>query len=40
MNALVVADLQMHFPLRSIVPWRAPRVVRAVDGVSLRVAAG
>ena len=40
MDALVVDDLQMHFPLRSIVPWRAPRVVRAVDGVSLRVAAG
>ena len=40
MNALVVDDLQMHFPFRSIVPWRAPRVVRAVDGVSLRVAAG
>ena len=40
MNALVVDDLQMHFPLRSIVPWRAPRVVRAVDGVSLCVAAG
>jgi len=39
-NALVVDDLQMHFPFRSIVPWRAPRVVRAVDGVSLRVAAG
>jgi oligopeptide/dipeptide ABC transporter ATP-binding protein len=39
-NALVVDDLRMHFPLRSIVPWRAPRVVRAVDGVSLRVAAG
>ena len=39
-NALVVDDLEMHFPLRSIVPWRAPRVVRAVDGVSLRVAAG
>jgi len=39
-NALVVDDLQMHFPLRSIVPWRAPRVVRAVDGVSLRVVAG
>jgi len=39
-NALVVADLQMHFPLRSIVPWRTSRVVRAVDGVSLRVAAG
>jgi oligopeptide/dipeptide ABC transporter ATP-binding protein len=30
----------MHFPLRSIIPWRVPRVVRAVDGVSLRVAAG
>ena len=40
MHALVVDDLQVHFPLRSIVPWRAPRVVRAVDGVSLRVAAG
>jgi oligopeptide/dipeptide ABC transporter ATP-binding protein len=39
-NALVVDDLQMHFPLRSIVPWRTSRVVRAVDGVSLRVAAG
>jgi oligopeptide/dipeptide ABC transporter ATP-binding protein len=39
-DALVVDDLQMHFPLRSIIPWRAPRVVRAVDGVSLRVAAG
>jgi oligopeptide/dipeptide ABC transporter ATP-binding protein len=39
-NALVVDDLQMHFPLRSIVPWRTPRVVRAVDGVTLRVAAG
>ena len=40
MDALVVDDLQMHFPLRSIMPWRVPRVVRAVDGVSLRVAAG
>ena len=40
MDVLVVDDLQMHFPLRSIIPWRAPRVVRAVDGVSLRVAAG
>ena len=40
MDALVVDDLQMHFPLRSIIPWRVPRVVRAVDGVSLRVAAG
>ena len=40
MDALVVDDLQMHFPLRSIIPWRAPRVVRAVDGVSLRVGAG
>ena len=40
MDALVVDDLHMHFPLRSIIPWRAPRVVRAVDGVSLRVAAG
>jgi oligopeptide/dipeptide ABC transporter ATP-binding protein len=39
-DVLVVDDLQMHFPLRSIIPWRAPRVVRAVDGVSLRVAAG
>ena len=40
MDVLVVDDLQMHFPLRSIIPWRAPRVVRAVDGVSIRVAAG
>ena len=40
MEGLVVDDLQMHFPLRSIIPWRAPRVVRAVDGVSLRVDAG
>ncbi len=40
MDALVVDDLQMHFPLRSIIPWRVPRVVRAVDGVSLRVGAG
>jgi oligopeptide/dipeptide ABC transporter ATP-binding protein len=39
-DALVVDDLQMDFPLRSIIPWRVPRVVRAVDGVSLRVAAG
>jgi oligopeptide/dipeptide ABC transporter ATP-binding protein len=39
-DALVVDDLQMHFPLRSIIPWRVPRVVRAVDGVSLRVGAG
>jgi oligopeptide/dipeptide ABC transporter ATP-binding protein len=39
-DVLVVDDLQMHFPLRSIIPWRAPRVVRAVDGVSIRVAAG
>jgi len=38
-DVLVVDDLQMHFPLRSIIPWRAPRVVRAFDGVSLRVAA-
>ena len=40
MEGLVVDDLQMHFPLRSIIPWRAPRVVRAVDGVSLRVDVG
>jgi len=39
-DALVIDDLQMHFPLRSIVPWREPRRVRAVDGVSLRVGAG
>jgi oligopeptide/dipeptide ABC transporter ATP-binding protein len=39
-DALVVDALRMHFPLRSLVPWREPRVVRAVDGVSLRVAAG
>ena len=30
----------MHFPLRSLIPWRAPRLVHAVDGVSLHVDAG
>jgi oligopeptide/dipeptide ABC transporter ATP-binding protein len=39
-DALVVEELRMHFPLRARAPWRRPRVVRAVDGVSLRVAAG
>jgi oligopeptide/dipeptide ABC transporter ATP-binding protein len=40
-SALLNVDrLQMHFPLRTIVPWRATRAVRAVDGVSLEIAAG
>ena len=30
----------MHFPLRSLLPWRAPRFVHAVDGVSLEIGAG
>jgi oligopeptide/dipeptide ABC transporter ATP-binding protein len=37
---LAIERLTMHFPLRSILPWRAPRVVRAVDGVTLDIAAG
>jgi peptide/nickel transport system ATP-binding protein len=37
---LAIERLQMHFALRSLIPWRAPRLVRAVDGVSLQVAAG
>ena len=37
---LTIERLEMHFPLRSIIPWRAARVVRAVDGVSLEIAAG
>jgi oligopeptide/dipeptide ABC transporter ATP-binding protein len=37
---LAIERLEMHFPLRSIIPWRAARVVRAVDGVSLEIAAG
>ena len=37
---LAIEDLQMHFPLRALLPWRAPRVVHAVDGVSLRIAPG
>ncbi len=41
MSALLAIErLEMHFPLRSIIPWRAARVVRAVDGVSLEIAAG
>ena len=41
MSALLAIErLEMHFPLRSIIPWRATRVVRAVDGVSLEIAAG
>ena len=41
MSALLTIErLEMHFPLRSIIPWRAARVVRAVDGVSLEIAAG
>jgi oligopeptide/dipeptide ABC transporter ATP-binding protein len=37
---LAIERLQMHFALRSLIPWRAPRLVRAVDGVSLHIAAG
>jgi oligopeptide/dipeptide ABC transporter ATP-binding protein len=37
---LTIERLEMHFPLRSIIPWRAARVVHAVDGVSLEIAAG
>ena len=37
---LTIERLEMHFPLRSMIPWRATRVVRAVDGVSLEIAAG
>jgi oligopeptide/dipeptide ABC transporter ATP-binding protein len=37
---LAIERLEMHFPLRSIIPWRDARVVRAVDGVSLTIAAG
>jgi oligopeptide/dipeptide ABC transporter ATP-binding protein len=37
---LSIERLQMHFPLRSLIPWRAPRLVHAVDGVSLHVDAG
>ena len=41
MSALLTIErLEMHFPLRSMIPWRATRVVRAVDGVSLEIAAG
>jgi oligopeptide/dipeptide ABC transporter ATP-binding protein len=39
-SLLSIEELQMHFPLHSLIPWRAPRVVHAVDGVSLRIAAG
>jgi peptide/nickel transport system ATP-binding protein len=37
---LAIERLQMHFALRSLIPWRAPRLVRAVDGVSLHIVAG
>jgi oligopeptide/dipeptide ABC transporter ATP-binding protein len=37
---LSIERLTMHFPLRKILPWKAPRVVRAVDGVTLDIAAG
>jgi oligopeptide/dipeptide ABC transporter ATP-binding protein len=35
-----VEALQKHFPLPSWRPWVAPRLVRAVDDVSVQVAAG
>jgi oligopeptide/dipeptide ABC transporter ATP-binding protein len=37
---LAVEALRKHFPLRGWRPWGAPRLVRAVDGVSVEVAAG
>jgi oligopeptide/dipeptide ABC transporter ATP-binding protein len=37
---LAVERLRKHFPLRRLVPWAAPRLVRAVDDVSLCVAPG
>jgi oligopeptide/dipeptide ABC transporter ATP-binding protein len=37
---VAIERLVMHFPLRSLLPWRAPRVVRAVDGVTLDIATG
>ena len=37
---VAIERLAMHFPLRSLLPWRAPRVVRAVDGVTLDIATG
>jgi oligopeptide/dipeptide ABC transporter ATP-binding protein len=37
---VAIERLAMHFPLRSLLPWHAPRVVRAVDGVTLDVATG
>jgi oligopeptide/dipeptide ABC transporter ATP-binding protein len=40
MSALVAIDrLEKHFPMAGSVPWR-PRLVRAVDGVSLEIAEG
>jgi oligopeptide/dipeptide ABC transporter ATP-binding protein len=37
---LTLDRLEKHFPLRSVLPWTPPRLVRAVDGVTLSVAAG
>src|SRR5262245_9606406 len=40
MALVSVERLEKHFALRGRVPWTAPRVVRAVDGVSLDIAEG
>ena len=37
---LSIEHLQKYFPLRSWRPWVAPRLVRAVDDVTLQIAAG
>lgn len=37
---LSIEHLTKHFPLRAVAPWRPPRVVRAVDGVSLAIERG
>ena len=37
---LEVDGLVKHYPARSALPWRAPRIVRAVDGVSFTLARG
>lgn len=37
---LAVEGLRKHFPLRGVRTWLSPSAIRAVDGVSFRVAAG
>jgi len=34
---LVVSNLRVHFAVRTSLPWRRPKVVRAVDGVDLEL---